>query len=237
MKNQSLSKIYEDFFYSGLPKKFLPLTDFFFPNFCLGCKSKVEVKIPICENCLFKLPILEQINYSSESEFVKKVWTCFEFDFLVEKLIHELKYSNGIFIGKFLTKVLLFNFGEKLKVENFDFVIPVPLHSVKFRERGYNQSDVIGKEISEFLEVEFSDKILIRKKYTKTQTKLQKSERSKNVENVFEVNSQSGLNPSRVLLVDDVITTGSTTSECAKALTSHSPKIEIQVLSLAKPIS
>lgn len=236
MKIQSLSKIYEDFFYSGIPKKILPLTDFLFPNFCLGCKTKVEVKIPICKNCFLELPISEQNNFSSESEFIKKIWTCYEFDFLIEKLIHELKYSNGILVGKFLTRVLLFHLGEKLRAENFDLIIPVPLHPVKFRERGYNQSDVIGEEISKFLEVNFEDKILIRKKYTKTQTKLQKSERSKNVENVFEVNSKI-LNSTKVLLVDDVITTGSTTSECAKALSSSFSEIEVQVLSLAKPIT
>ncbi len=236
MKHQSLLKIYEDFFYSGLPKKFLPLTDFLFPNFCLGCKSKVEVKIPICENCFLNLPIFEQNNFSSESEFVKKIWTCFEFDFLIEKLIHELKYSNGILVGKFLTRILLFHLGEKLKDENFDLVIPVPLHSVKFRERGYNQSVVIGEEVSKFLESNFEESFLVRKKYTKTQTKLHKSERSKNVENVFKVNSKI-LNPSKVILVDDVITTGSTTSECAKALINTFPEIEVQVLSLAKPIS
>lgn len=236
MKSYSITKIYEEFFYSGLLKKLLPFTDFIFPNFCLGCKTKVEVRVPICQNCFLNLPILEQNTFSSESKFVKKIWTCFEFDFLIQKLIHELKYSNGILIGKILTKVLLFHLGEKLKAENFDFVIPVPLHAVKFRERGYNQSVVIGEEVSKFFELEIREKFLIRKKYTKTQTKLHKSERSKNVENVFELSSKI-FNPSKVLLVDDVITTGSTTAECAKVLFDNFAEIEIQVLSLTKPIS
>jgi ComF family protein len=201
----------------------------FFPNYCRGCEeSLVKGEKIICTRCMLDLP---KSNYHREKENpffqkfsgrlpVKFVMTLFKFvkSGKVQHLLHALKYKNQPEIGVQLGRV----YGADLMTENykdqFDFIIPVPLHPSKRRKRGYNQSEEFGKGLSEILEIPCTEKFLKRTKVTTTQTKKSKLNRWENVSEVFEVQEHEELKGKRVLLVDDVVTTGATLEACGEKL-------------------
>jgi len=112
--------------------------------------------------------------------------------------------------------------GEILEKEefskDFDYIMPVPLHLSRKRERGYNQSRILAEEISKTVSVPLLEKVLIRKKKTKDQTHLSPEERERNVRGAFVARADSTLRGKKVILVDDVMTTGATLKECARVL-------------------
>jgi ComF family protein len=209
--------------------------DFFLPRTCPCCKTKLSaVEECICSNCLKKIRIAEnnllRVEYQRDFKLKNSISDLasafvFEKDKNMQILIHELKYNKrfqyGIFLGKQLAKLKRENFAKW----NIDFIIPVPLHMLKLAERGYNQAYYISKGLSSRLNVPLKTKIIKRKKFTQSQTNLNRIEREENMAEAFAIsknnNSIAGKN---ILIVDDVITTGATTNECAKALLDSGAK-------------
>ena len=149
---------------------------------------------------------------------VRFVMTLFKFvkSGKVQHLLHALKYKNQPEIGVQLGRV----YGADLEEykNQFDVIVPVPLHPSKRRKRGYNQSEEFGKGLGEILEIPCTEKFLKRVKATATQTKKSKLNRWENVSEVFEVEQKEELKGKRVLLVDDVVTTGATLEACGQKL-------------------
>jgi ComF family protein len=210
------------------------LSDFFalfFPNFCLGCNDGlVKGEDILCTRCLSELPMVDYFQADDNplvNRFVGRVpvrygWSLLKFQKtgIVQNLLHQLKYNNKPEIGEKLGKILglrLINLGLQNEV---DWLIPVPLHKNRKRSRGYNQSAMIAKGLSEVFEKPFSDDIMVRVSATKTQTKKSKIERWENVSEAFQIKRPEALKGKHVLLVDDVVTTGATTEACAKSLLS-----------------
>lgn len=151
---------------------------------------------------------------------------------LVQHLIHQLKYRGkkeiAISLGRY--------YGRDLKTSplfaSSDIVIPVPLHRKKMRKRGYNQSELFAQGLSESMKVEDGSSLLIRAYTSQTQTKKSRFERWKNVEEVFKVTDPEKLKDKHVLLVDDVVTTGSTLEACAnKILEVPGTKVSVATIS------
>jgi ComF family protein len=138
----------------------------------------------------------------------------------LQTVIHSLKYegytSMGVRLGSEIGKVI--DLHEKFR--QADFLIPIPLHQLKRRERGYNQSEYICKGISALTKIPVAVSALKRVKYTKSQTKLTLHERSENVSGAFQITSfgKKALSGKTVIIVDDVITTGATMRACAEEL-------------------
>ena len=143
------------------------------------------------------------------------------------KIIYQLKYGGmknaGVFLGELLGKELK-KYLDNYDIEKFDYIIPVPLYKTKLRERGYNQSDYICKGLNNVLKIEFKPDVLKRVRHTITQTKLHRSDRIDNVRDAFTLNEKykKDLSGKRIIVVDDVVTTGSTLNESVKVLKENS---------------
>ena len=139
------------------------------------------------------------------------------------KIIYQLKYGGMKRLGKFLGEIagreLILQF-EKENLREFDLLIPVPLYKTKYRERGYNQSDLICNGINKYLELEFIPDLVERVKHTSTQTKLNREQRINNMKDAFDMNEKykDYIYGKRIIVADDVVTTGSTMNEVIKVL-------------------
>ncbi|MFP4448376.1 MAG: ComF family protein [Bacteroidales bacterium] len=216
-------------------------TGLVFPKTCLACGGDIPgIEKYICPNCWMDIP---KTNYHKEQgNPVEQIfWGRIPVQYATsyffyikgsryQRLIHEMKYNGKKEIGYELGKKL----GRELKNTSFeqvDYVVPVPLHKKKLKKRGFNQSEWIGKGISETLEQPLATKNLYRAEYTTSQTKKSKYERWLNVENVFKLNDPQFFSDKHVLLVDDIITTGATLEACANAiLQSKNARVSIASL-------
>jgi ComF family protein len=202
--------------------------DFFLPRLCASCKNKLlpEEKI-VCDECYSKLKIPDssflkeeyQIKFSHPKLIEDfRAGLIFEEDNPCRNMIHSLKYEKKYAVGIYLGRLVANIFSEEIKKWCSDFIIPVPLYSVKKSNRGYNQSEFIAKGISKELGIPCKKNLLKRIRHTQTQTKLNALERRINVQNAFKLKNEIELREKKVILVDDVVTTGSTILECANVL-------------------
>lgn len=214
-----------------------------FPDLCAGCETVLlKAERIICTNCLVNLPITN-IGFSNsqilENRFAGKVDIKAVFSYLkftkggkVQNILHNLKYKQRQEVAVYMGNL----FGDFLKDNSknieIDVLIGVPLHPQKHILRGFNQSDLIAKGISEVLNVPYEFAAIIRNVNTKTQTKKSRIERYLNVENVFEVLEKEKIFGKKIGLVDDVLTTGATLEVCAKALLDVGAK-EVTIFCLA----
>lgn len=149
------------------------------------------------------------------------------------ELLHLIKYQNKQYLGVEFGKLL----GEKLKKDNmtdYDYICPVPVHHIRKRERGYNQAELIAQGVSQIINIIFIKNLLIRDKYNISQTTLSASERIKNVKKSFKFNKKYDIKNKTILLVDDILTTGSTLNNCAlELLNAGAKKVDAATLALA----
>lgn len=136
----------------------------------------------------------------------------------VQQLLHALKYKQQPELGQMLGRIYGQDLAEADFKNSFDLIIPVPLHSSRRRIRGYNQSEEFGKGLSQILQVPCDDTYLMRKAKTETQTHKTKLSRWENVNHIFQVVKSDPIAEKRILLVDDVVTTGATLEACGQAL-------------------
>ncbi len=141
----------------------------------------------------------------------------FEEDKELQSIIHALKYEKKFLIGKYLGRLLAEVRSDIISEWKIDYIIPVPLHRLKLSERGYNQSYYIAKGLGRELSVPVKSIFVKRIKYTQSQTMLSRIERQANLSDAFKAYGKK-IKSKKILIVDDVITTGATTNECAKVL-------------------
>ena len=204
-----------------------------YPTVCAACGTPLfKWEKLVCTRCRSLLPKtgyeLNEDNPLARLFYgrvrLQAVTACFFFskEGKVQHLIHELKYKGnsdaGVFLGQELGKTIQ---GAPL-FQGVDYLIPVPLHPKREKERGYNQSMMIAQGISEVTGVPIGDRFLFRSVNTATQTHKSKEERWENVKDIFELRHAERLEGKYVLLVDDVLTTGATLEACALKLSQVS---------------
>ncbi len=225
---------------------FNDLLSLLFPESCYACDGPMaRGEKYICTKCNVKLPYTDfHVHGASElnplqRRFWGKVPVQFVFAYLyfvpkgrVQRLLHRLKYKGaqdlGVHLGYRYGAILT---DHKYNMQ-FDLIVPVPLHKYKLRRRGYNQSDTFASGLAEAMQVPWSDNALLRMQDTATQTQKNRLDRWQNVEQVFQVNKPEQVKGKRILMVDDVITTGATLEACAMVLL-HAGAAEVSVVTIA----
>lgn len=227
-------------------KKNNPFIDFFnllYPDLCIVCNENlIKNEHHICISCLHGIP---KTNYHliGDNPIEKRFWgkvpvyrsTAFFFfqkGSPFQKLLHCLKYKGNKEIGQILGKYAAIDLLDSTDFTSIDLIIPVPLHPTKYKKRGYNQSEWIGKGLSEILQKPQDISTLIRMRENTTQTKKSVFERYENTEGIFELSDKDILKDKHILLVDDVLTTGSTLEACIQALL-QTQGIKVSVFTLA----
>ena len=198
------------------------LSTILFPPMCKGCGNRINTTRQIfCEKCWNSLSFMSDTDISKKEipGYIDDIFIVYQFDDMFQTIIHALKYQNnpsiGIRLGYKMSKVLQ----SKIKSNDRYILIPIPLHPIKKRERGYNQAETIGLGLRNGLDMPIFTKVIKRVKNTSTQTQLNAEERKENMKNAFNVTGRVDLIRERyVALVDDVFTTGSTMSSAAQVL-------------------
>jgi competence protein ComFC len=191
---------------------------------CARCRTHVRfIKPPFCDRC--GLPFQGEVT----SEF--ECGNCREMTFHfrsarsavtvsgpVLEVIHRYKYQRALWFEPFLAELLAHQAAPVLAAEKWDWIVPVPLHSTKEREREFNQAERLARRLSAAVKTPVHTRLLRRVLPTRTQTLLTREERAENMRGAFAL--RAGANPkgARVVLLDDVFTTGATTSACARVL-------------------
>jgi ComF family protein len=233
--------------FSSLNKGIASFADDFlsllFPRTCEICDNSLyKSEELICTYCLGRLPYThwhKDIDNPLHAVFWGKISLLgltamfyFHKDNIVQKLMHKFKYKGvrelGIYVGK--------RYGMQLKdvfpFKDVDLIIPVPLHPKKQKMRGYNQSEQFAIGLAQSMNITVVSNNLFRKTESETQTKKTKIERWENVKDIFNVAEPEELEGKHILLVDDVITTGSTLEACASILLAI-PRVQISVAAIA----
>ena len=232
------------------------LLSLIYPRFCLICGLKLErhYKLSVCRNCrrnlrVTKKPycfkcgaVLETISQIRKTGcnkcyrkkfFFDQVISAFQYKGIVKQCIHLFKYNRKIRLRDLFSEPMRDFLLDNFSANRFDIVTAVPLHKSKLRKRGFNQSQLIAENISTNLQIDSSFDNLVRTKKTVPQFKLKAGTRKKNLENVFFCKKPDIFKDKNILLIDDILTTGSTLNECSRTLKQAGAK-SITCLTIAR---
>lgn len=192
----------------------------------------------ICQKCKIKLKNYEIFNiedYSKTSSFFDEHIYMLWYSGEIRKAILNYKFNDKSYIYETFVNILKNN--EKIckKISSYDIMIPIPISKKRFKQRGYNQSSIFAKKVANILKIKYLDKAILKIKNNQPQSVLNQEERIENVQNVYKINEKyiPMLNNKKILLIDDIFTTGSTANECSKILKQIEAK-EIGIFTIAK---
>jgi ComF family protein len=225
---------------------FWQTVDWIYPPVCAGCGIPGEVWCAACQKSIKKINdnICDRCGYPGKFDLGEcpgcdkhdpqytKIRSCGVYQGSLKEAIHSLKYQSNLALGYFLSEIL----EAKLRNENWDIdlVVPVPLSKGRQKERGYNQAALLAHPLAKRMDIHYDSRSLTRQKYTESQVHLSAEERSRNMADAFSI-KPSVWTGKRVLIIDDVITTGSTINECARAI-KEGGAVDVYGLSIARAI-
>jgi ComF family protein len=233
------------------------VTEIVFPARCALCRDFLgdEPSHPFCMNCLSGFLLLEPPYCSrcgtpfadpkgedhlcgeclSRTPPFSIARSLGRYDERLMSAIHSFKYGGKIQTGVALGEMMARRIYSGISIRDFSLIIPIPLHPKRLRERGFNQSLILARQIARGQSLPVDYRSLERAIDTAPQTALKKTERSRNVKGAFIVNNRDAVKGKKILLVDDVLTTGSTVRECARILLASGAE-DVAVLTLARAV-
>ncbi|MDR2843814.1 MAG: ComF family protein [Candidatus Symbiothrix sp.] len=225
---------------SVILKDFISL---FYPQLCVVCsEALVGDELFFCSECLQQLPKTNHHLHPNNAAFeqlagkfpIQKACAYLYYNKggLGQTTITSIKYHGNIALGEWIGRYLAEDLKSSGFFESIECIIPVPLHKSKLRKRGFNQSEAIAKGISAITGIPMETQTLYRKQANTTQTKKGLYDRWKNTQGLFLTKDNDQLANQHILLLDDVLTTGSTLEACARALL-QTPNLKISVLTVA----
>lgn len=207
-----------------------------YPQKC-GICGKINEKA-LCKKCQ-KILENEAIWKIEENQnpyiFFNELISIFKYDGIIREKILDYKFNEKSYLYKMFVNFLLKDAKIFEKIKEYDIIIPVPISKKRKKERGYNQSELIAKEISKIIKVPIAKNILYKIKNTVPQSSLNKEQREQNAKGVYMIKNQQKIINKKILLIDDIYTTGSTINECAKVIVQQGiSREQIGVLTIAK---
>jgi competence protein ComFC len=204
---------------------FSGVLNFFYPPYCAVCgKFMEDPSRLICDQCWDGFPAFGElpVQVPSSQAVISSVIVGFlgegDLDDPMNTIIHEFKYFRRKAHARGLASGIATLIASAHWMKRIDTIVPVPLHPSKQRSRGYNQSQLVADQLGNLFGLPVVSEVLVRIRATRTQTRLTAEQRRRNVAGAFKVKDRAPLEQKRVLLIDDVVTTGATLNECAKTL-------------------
>ena len=207
--------------------------------FCPTCRKQIKYLTrslcPICGMAFFDSPSENHLcgNCLEKKPYFSYARAVASYETIILDTIHKFKYGRDLAIGSALASFLADYPFPDFDFQSYSLLFPVPLHIKKLRERGFNQSLILANALGKKRRVDVNFSLLKRRKFTLTQTGLNKKERQQNIKGAFEVKDKKKVAGKNIILIDDVYTTGATLNECAKTLRKAGAH-QVAVLTLAR---
>ena len=207
-----------------------------YPQTCGICGKLASDSL--CKKCEIELKKESDLNIIQtgeeiEDKYFNELMYIFKYEGQIRKLILDYKFNEKSYIYLTFVNFLLKNKKIFENIKNYDTIIPVPISKKRLKTRGYNQSLLIARKIAQQTNLELVNNCLIKTKNIIEQSKLNKEDRMQNIQGVYELRNKQLIENKKILLIDDIYTTGSTVNECSKILSQGSPN-KIGILVLAK---
>ncbi|MFA5069378.1 MAG: ComF family protein [Candidatus Omnitrophota bacterium] len=195
-----------------------------FPLRCQGCGKLLEYNngLFLCQGCLKELKPFSARSCPPDNvyPFIERTCHCCVYEGLARELLHKFKYEKKVFLKHVFVNLLRDLFAAQMADKQIELITPVPMLRRDERVRGFNQSAILAKGLSEKTNIAYKN-TLRKGKPTGAQAGLKRTQRLTNVKNAFYCHGQADIRDKRVVIIDDVFTTGSTVNECAKVLRSN----------------
>lgn len=193
------------------------------PTCARGCDGVRPIEDPLCQCC--GTPIdgeafspFECAECRESKLFFRSARAAVRLTPLIQEVVHRYKYNHCYYFEPFLCQLLLAQAAPRLSAQAWDAIVPIPLHWSKRRRRGFNQAGTFARALSQATGIPVRTDWVRRELDTPSQTRLTRAQRSENVLRAFAFKGRTKLSGERIVLVDDILTTGATASACAKTL-------------------
>lgn len=214
------------------------ILEYIYPPTCGVC-GKI-CKEYICNKCRIKLRKYEIknnhiIKIGNKEKHFDELLCIFKYEDIIRDILIKYKFQNKPYLYKTFSKIILKNQKTCGFLEKYDIIIPVPISKKRKHERGYNQTQLVAKEITKILNIKLGNNILIKTIDTRAQSGLSKKDRATNVKDVFRILNYEVIKDMKILIFDDIYTTGSTANECARVLKEAGAE-KVGILTIAKDL-
>lgn len=203
-----------------------------YPQVCGICgKGKFTYLCKRCENRLNKIAIFGKDEY--QDKYFENHYYIFKYDDIIRSIIIDYKFNEKAYIYRSIAEFINKNKKVYSKLYFYDIIMPVPISKKRKKVRGYNQSLLIAKEMAKIYDLKLKKNIIIKTKNNMVQSNLNKKDREANVVNAYKIIETKEITNKKILLIDDIFTTGATVNECSKTLKNAGAK-KIDILTIAK---